>query len=230
MRLSVIIPVGENDNSWRSLIADLRHLSNEDEIIFVSNNKKLKALEKEALLPGLAVSVISSEEGRAKQLNAGARAARSDFLWFVHCDSRFSSAAVEALSRSLRASPEALHFFDLKFLADGPRMMRLTELGVWIRSRILRVPFGDQGLCLSREKFERLGGFDECSPYGEDHLFVWTAHQNGVELRAVGHSLYTSARKYESRGWASTTSKHLKLTVEQAIPELRRLLQKRSPL
>lgn len=230
MRLSVIITVGKNDDSWRSLLPDLHHLSHEDEIIFVSCDENLKNFIDEAILPCLSVSVISSDEGRAKQLNAGARAARFEFLWFVHCDSRFSVGAVEVLRGALLCAPKAVHFFDLKFLADGPRLMELTELGVWIRSRILRVPFGDQGFCVSREKFERLGGFDESAPYGEDHLFVWAAHQNGVELRAVGHPLYTSARKYKSKGWANTTSKHLRLTVKQAIPQLRRLLQKRNHL
>jgi len=222
LRLSVIIPVGKKDASWKELLPDLELLSAEDEVIFVATGLQGQKIA----VKGPKVLVVGSEEGRAKQLNAGARAAKHEALWFLHCDSRFTLEAVDGLRCSVQHRPDALHFFDLKFLRDGPALMRITELGVWIRSRILRLPFGDQGFCLSRDAFNRLGGFEEGAPYGEDHLLVWKAHQEGVEVRPVGGVLSTSARKYR-KGWARTTGKHLELTLRQAIPELRRLLEKR---
>jgi GT2 family glycosyltransferase len=230
MAFSVVIPVSESDDSWKSLAPDLRALNPEDEILFVSSQQKAFLICSDALLEGLRVSAVSSDLGRAKQLNAGARAAKNEFLWFLHCDSRFSPGALAELRRSTVSSPDALCFFDLRFLRDGPLVMKLTEIGTWIRSTILRMPFGDQGFCLSKSNFQKLGGFDERAPYGEDHLLVWKAHQAGVKLKAVGQSLFTSARKYKSNGWAATTSLHLRLTFAQAWPEFVRFLQTRRPL
>jgi GT2 family glycosyltransferase len=89
------------------------------------------------------------------------------------------------------------------------------------------MPFGDQGFCLRREIWERLGGFDTHASYGEDHLFVWKARRAGVPLRPTGGTLRTSARKYQERGWLRTTARHLHLTATQAFPEWLKLVRAR---
>ena len=226
----MIIPIANGDMAWKELIPDLRALGADDEVVFVGADQSLRLLRKNSSLESLICqqSFLSiSDMGRARQLNAGEKAARNNFLWFLHCDCRFSKEAFEALAGAFSREPEALHFFDLRFSDDGPPFMRLNELGVWIRSRMLRLPFGDQGLAISRSAFKRLGGFCESAPYGEDHLLVWRAHRAAVKLRCVGSTLRTSARKYESNGWRRTTTNHLMLTAKQAFPEFVRFLKER---
>jgi len=70
-----------------------------------------------------------------------------------------------------RYSINALHYFDLVFLDDGPALTVVNTVGVWFRSHILGLR-SDQGFCLERKLFERLDGFSEDVSYGEDHLFV----------------------------------------------------------
>jgi hypothetical protein len=122
------------------------------------------------------------------------------------------------LRAALEAQPAALCYFDLEF-EDGPRLMLLNEWGVRIRSRLLGMPFGDQGLALGKQEFESLGGFSLGAPYGEDHLLVWTARRRGMRLMPVGSRLGTSARAYREGGWGRTTARRLGLTVRQALPE-----------
>jgi GT2 family glycosyltransferase len=105
--------------------------------------------------------------------------------------------------------------------------MKLNQLGSWMRSHLGGMPFGDQGFCLRREIWERLGGFDTHAAYGEDHLFVWKARRAGVPLRPTGGTLRTSARKYREQGWLSTTTRHFQLTALQAIPEWLKLVRAR---
>lgn len=188
MAISVIIPIANGDKAWREMLPDLEALGSKDEIIFVATDRLLTSVKKERSLERLhcSYSFHLTEVGRAKQLNFGAKKAKNEFLWFLHCDSRFSKTAFDALGKSILIDPAALHFFDLKFSKDGPVLMRLNELGVWIRSRMLRLPFGDQALAMSRTVFRDLGGFRENVPCGEDHLLVWRAHQLGVGLRCVG--------------------------------------------
>lgn len=232
MGISVIIPVAEEDEAWKDLLPCLRTLSKEDEIILVSKASLSEELGSEAKRVGISCAThwAPSDVGRAKQLNTGARWAKCYFFWFLHCDSKVDKEAIEKLKVAIGHQPRSIHFFDLKFLSDGPWLTVSNGYGVWLRSHFLRLPFGDQGYCMHREVFAQLGGFCEAAPYGEDHLLIWKAHQNRVKLGCVRAPIYTSARRYRSQGWLKTTAKHLALTVRQATPELLRLIRGRVPL
>ena len=98
--------------------------------------------------------------------------------------------------------------------------------GARLRSRLLRLPFGDQALCLDSALFRRLGGYPAVER-GEDHLLVWRAHRARVPVRPVGAAVTTSSRRYLAKGWAWTTVRHVGLTVTQALPEFLALLRGR---
>lgn len=198
--ISIIIPVGPGENALEALLKDIRPIEKEAEIIVIGGSS------------------------RAKQLNEGARKAMRDFLWFLHADSKLMPKTIKALLKSLGKNPQALHYFSLRFLPDGPPFMFINEIGCWIRSRILGVPFGDQGFCVSKKTFETIGGFPENVPYGEDHLFVWRARQKKIQLRCTGASLYTSARRYAKKGWAKLTWNYACLWTRQAWPEWKKTL------
>lgn len=162
---------------------------------------------------------------RASSMNAGAMAAQGRHLWFVHADTILGTQTVGQLLRHLAIHDDALAYFDLRFDSGG--LMRLTEAGVWIRSRVFGIPFGDQALCLSAEQFKALGGYDETVPYGEDHLLVRRVHAARLQVRSIGSSVVTSARKYRDNGWLRTTFTHLCRTVSKSYPNWR-ILEPRS--
>ncbi|VAX05113.1 glycosyl transferase [hydrothermal vent metagenome] len=217
--LSIIIPLGPDEDQFGPLMADLSGLGLAAEIIVVScddNVLKEPAIE--------SVRVIKSRQGRALQQNAGAKAASREFLWFLHADSRLSERVIAALEAAIKASPRALHYYHLKFCRDGPAGMAVNEWGAWFRSEILRIPFGDQGFCLRKDIFHQIGGFPQDAPYGEDHLLVWYARQAGVKLRCTGADLPTSARKYAAHGWFALTVKYQWRWIRQALPEAYKFL------
>ncbi len=204
-----MVPIGPGESAGACLIEDLGKLDSACEIILscVHGNASTSG--------GKRIRHISGAAGRARQLNAGAAAARGDWLCFLHADSHLPPDSIARLREALNEG-DALRYFDLRFSADGPALMRLNEAGAWIRSRWLGMPFGDQGLLLPREWFERLGGFDERLDCGEDHALVWTARKAGLALRPLRAPIFTSARKYAERGWLHTTLLHLRLTAGQA--------------
>ncbi|HEY9844874.1 MAG TPA: hypothetical protein V6D03_01635, partial [Candidatus Caenarcaniphilales bacterium] len=175
--LAVIIPVAPGDIAWTRLVDDLKRLPMEAEILFVGPELPSTVIRHlfEELASSQNVSWIQVPKGRGRQLNAGAKATQKPYLWFLHADSRLREPALYALERSLKHKPDALHYFDLEFLDDGPRLTLINEIGVWFRSHVLGLPFGDQGFCLARQLFQGLGGFCEDTSYGEDHLLVWQA-------------------------------------------------------
>ena len=226
MGFSVIVPVETNDLGWKDLIKDLSFLTCDDECLFVSPEDFKEDLFELVRRNKLSCQVehLLSKKGRAIQQNVGARASKNSILWFIHCDSRIPKESFINLKRCLVADSISLYFFDLKFF-ENQKIMRLNEIGVHIRSRKFRLPFGDQAFCMSKETFKKLGGFDESLPFGEDHLLVWKAHQKKIKIKAAEASIYTSARRYQSYGWIKTTSLHFWLTLKQAAPQLYILLK-----
>lgn len=224
--VSVVIPVAPGDDDWTALLPELlAALPPGSDVVLVG------AEARPAGLPAQGARWVVAPRGRARQLNAGARAARGAWLWFLHADSRLDAGTVPALARALGTARapgvarDAVYYFDLAFLPGGPRLMRLNALGARARSRLGGMPFGDQGLCVPRRMFDQLGGFDPTLPYGEDHVFVWRARQAGVEICPAGARLWTSARRYRDAGWLRTTVRHVRLTARQAWPEWLRLVR-----
>jgi len=223
--VSVVVPVGPKETAWRRLLSDLAMLPCESEIILVGTQNEPVEL-RTIKIPQM-VRWVKTPKGRALQLNVGAKIAKRSFLWFLHADSQVDRSALRALEKALERAPNALHYFNLHFLNDGPSLMRLNTVGVWIRSHWMRLPFGDQGFCLSHFLMNQLGGFPEDAPFGEDHLLVWAAHHHGIYLKCTGASISTSARKYKQRGWGRATATTMMLTAKQAIPELVKLVKNR---
>lgn len=215
LSLSVIVPVGPGELAWRELLGDLAALADSAEFILVAPAGESPA-DSCIADHGLELPVrwLQAPRGRAAQQNAGAAAARGDVLWFLHADSRVPAETVRAAQHA--HAPGSLGYFDLHFRDDGPWLVWLNSVGARIRSRWLGLPFGDQGLLLSRRLFHALGGFDESLACGEDHALVWSARRAGVPLLPLRAPLFTSARRYREGGWLRTTLRHARLTIGQA--------------
>lgn len=213
-----MVPLAPGETAWRRLLPQLGALAGVDEILLVAVADADPTLEVEvAAIPALRVRprVLRSPRGRALQQDVGAGAARGRWLWFVHADTDFGAGVEPALARA-RVGPPALLYFDLRFASDGPRAMRVNDLGVWLRCRLFGLPFGDQALLLPAAVYRQLGGFEAEVGRGEDHALVWMAHAARVPVRPAGASVTTSARRYAGAGWLKTTLEHLRLTWTQA--------------
>ena len=220
MRLSVIVPLAPDELAWPALIAQLAALPFGSEVILVHTCTHV--LQRPQPWPHeLGFRSVSTRTGRALQQNAGARQARGRWLWFLHADSRLQATTLAALNRFLDTDSDSMGYFDLEFADDGPRLTRLNAWGANLRSRWLGMPFGDQGLLLPAARFHSLGGFDEQTPHGEDHLLVWAARHAGLRLQRIAAPIRTSARKYARQGWLRTTLRHWWLTAAQAWPAWR---------
>lgn len=211
--VSVIIPLAPKETAWRYLIKDFKYFPKNTEYIFSATVKKPSDFND--LMKNFNAKWILSPPGRAAQLNEGARHSKKQFLYFLHADSRLSEINIKALESSLNKDPHALYYSMISFFDSGI-LMKLNEFGVWIRSKIMRIPFGDQGFLLSKEIFHNLGNFTENHERGEDHYFIWKAKRNGVPIKQTDGKISTSSRKYLNDGWLKTTLRHMYLTWKQA--------------
>lgn len=225
MRISVIVPVAPSETALSDLLRDLAILPGNCEII-LALPRGAKAPESVLLASRQNIRYHAEGGGRAAQMNAAARQASGEYLWFLHADSRLDHVVITALLHQLTQFPDGLFYADLAFQGYAPTLMRINQAGVWLRSHFLGMPFGDQGFCIQRQLFNKIGGYDENLPYGEDHVFVWRARQSGIKLRPLKACITTSARKYQQHGWLKTTCQHVWLTWKQAWPEWQKLTKK----
>jgi GT2 family glycosyltransferase len=209
--LSIVVPAGPGDRAWATLFDDLPERDDVERLLVLADGDSI------AGTPALVRTLVAAA-GRARQINAGLRAARGAAVWVLHADSRVDAetfaAALRAAGRFADGDAAALCWFALGF-HDGPAAMAVNALGANLRSRWFGLPFGDQGFLAPRELFDTLGGFDECVGRGEDHAFVHAARRAGFPLRRLPGRVQTSARRYVEHGWWRTTREHLALTWRQ---------------
>lgn len=162
--------------------------------------------------------ILSSEGSRAKSLNTGTQKATRDFLWFLHADSYVMQENLTALEKSLSTTPDGLHYFNLKFDKGG--LIKLNQWGGNMRSKIFNLPFGDQGFCVSKETFEKIGNYPEDLTIAEDLKFILNAKRAGIKLKNIPSPLATSARKYKITGWLSLTLTYQKIWMGMVLKDL----------
>jgi len=221
--LSIVIPLSPDETSWVDLLDDIFNKNTVawvfDIIIVLPPEAELIDVTKWEQKQSHNIRYLKSDlSGRAVQMNMGATLSHSEYLWFLHADSRCPTPVFTALLEAVTRYPMHLLYFDLAFLDDGPWGVQLNAWGAYFRSRLLNLPFGDQGFCIKKTLFETLGGFPETVPYGEDHCLVWVARKEGISLHPIGVKLYTSARYYQA-GWLKTTVIRQWLWIKQALEQ-----------
>jgi hypothetical protein len=147
-------------------------------------------------------TVVSSPPGRGRQMNAGARAAQGECLLFLHADTRLPPGYQQEVRRVLELPGVAAGAFALAIDGAG-RGLRLVERAANLRSRLLQLPYGDQGLFLRTELFRSLGGFPAL-PLMEDVEMARRLRRRGRIVTSPLAAL-TSARRWESLGVVRAT-------------------------
>lgn len=134
---------------------------------------------------------------RAVQCNIAVRGGADEILLFLHADTILTRAGVVEMLAAMRQSNVAGGSFRFAF-SDAVGRYRVTAWGANLRSRWMRLPFGDQGIFCRRAAFERIGGFPEL-PLMDDVAFIRRLRRIGrfVLLRSP---VYTSARRVRQHG------------------------------
>lgn len=151
--------------------------------------------------------VLSLPGSRGAGLARAAAEARGEILFFLHADSRPPENALASIARSVAQGADAGAFL----LAFEPARFAMRWIAWWanVRSRVVKLPFGDQGIFCRRETYERAGGFRDL-PICDDLDLV-------VRLRRAGRFVVlpektiTSPRRYTEDGAARRVLRNWKV-------------------
>lgn len=207
--ISVIVPILNEACELPELLDSLsRQIDVTFELILCdggSSDGSQKIASDLAAVCGFSVKLIRTERGRGIQMNAGAAAAASDRLLFLHADSRFeeNDALLKAVNccRSSKSGPESFAGrFGLRFRRSRPE----RSLAYFFYEAKARLPRrdcirGDQGFLLTRSAFREAGGFDESLPFLEDIRLV-AATPPQLIWQLLPATISTSARRFECEG------------------------------
>ena len=134
---------------------------------------------------------------RGGQIRTGCEVAAGSWLLIVHADTVLAPGWSQAAARHMTDHPDRAGWFI--FALDDPRAVaRVWEVGVRLRSR-LGLPYGDQGLLISRRLYDHVGGYRDL-PLMEDLDLVRRLGRR--RLRGLGARAVTSAARYRRDGYA----------------------------
>ena len=197
--LSIVVPAL---NAAATLGPCLAAVAEADELIVVDGGS---ADGTAALAENAGARVVHSPRGRGVQLAAGAAAATGDWLLFLHSDTRLAPGWREAAERHMTRHPGQAACFRFR-LDAGERRARLIEAGVALRVRALGLPYGDQGLLISRRLYDQVGGYRPL-PLMEDVDLVGRIGRRRIGRLAT--AAVTSATRWRSGGWLRRSARNL---------------------
>jgi rSAM/selenodomain-associated transferase 2 len=191
--LSVVVPVLDEAARIARALRALAETPGIGEVIVVDGGSADRTVEIARGFPG--VRVLAAPRGRGPQMNAGARAASGPVLLFLHADVTLPADAAWHVAEALADPGVVGGAFRTWTVADGGGsllgpLLHLADL----RSRLARLPYGDQALFVRREAFWRAGGFPE-QPLMEDVELARRLRRLG-RLVTVRASVRVSGRRF----------------------------------
>lgn len=141
------------------------------------------------------IRLLSSEKGRAKQMNTGARAAKGSVLYFLHADS-FPPNNFDTDILSEVAKGNLAGCFSMKF--DSTHWW-LQLVGWFTKFSWRACRGGDQSQFITKNLFTEIGGFDENYGIYEDNILINELYARN-EFTVIPKRLTTSARLYHEKG------------------------------
>jgi rSAM/selenodomain-associated transferase 2 len=201
-RLSIVIPVFQEAYTINHALDHLINLpfSGQVDIIVVDAGPSPTTI---GAIRRTDVSKIIAPKGRGPQMNRGAAAAAGESLLFLHADTRLPHHGLESVAAALRAPRIVGGAFRLGIASPNP-FFRVIEGFANLRTRLTRIPYGDQALFFDRRFFQRIGGFADIQIM-EDVELMRRVKRGGHRIRILPSRVRTSPRRWQREGIVSCT-------------------------
>lgn len=196
--ISIIVPVYHEQNTIQKLLTHLNQIRahHNIEIIVVdgSPDKDTTSTIKEQNN----ITTLHAPLGRGSQLNAGARIAQGTILIFLHADTRLPPDAFHDIITTMQDNRIVTGCFNLKI--DSPQLRyHLLAYIISLRSKITRMPYGDQTYFMKKNYFLSIHGFPNI-PIMEDLILMKNIKKMGGRICILPSSVITSPRRWMEKG------------------------------
>ena len=203
--LSIVIPTFNEEEHLRQTLEKVGRIPH-GEVIVVDGGSRDSTAE---IAEEWGAKVIQSKPNRGRQMNLGAREASGDMLLFLHADTLLPENYSEFIQEALVDPKVAGGAFAWKVEPSTP-FLRYLERNVAWRTKIFRMPYGDQAYFVRASLFREMGGYADI-PLMEDVEFIRRLRKVG-KLAYIPQPVVTSPRRYQKRGPVRTALRN-KLTL-----------------
>lgn len=204
MAISVIIPTLNEASCIAATLAAV-HAQRPHEVLVVDGG----STDGTCAAATMADRVLRGQPGRASQMNLGAARATGDVLLFLHADCSLEEGALAEAEHCLRRHGVAAGCFTMS-VRDRGLLYRSIDLCASLRVRLTGLAYGDQGLFLHRDRFERLGGFPLLRLM-EDLFFSRELRRHG-RIVVASRRIFVSPRRWQRTGLVRQTLRNWTLT------------------
>lgn len=201
-QISIIIPTYNEAENIGELLQQLIKVLEVEIIVVDGGSSDRTPLVVADYIISYPVKLISTEPGRATQMNLGAKAAHSKILLFLHADSRLPDNFWTLITAALNQDQVVAGAFELEIRGDLWGLRLVEKLVNW-RSYVLSLPYGDQAIFIRAETFWNLGGFPNL-PIMEDFQFIRQLKKLG-KVVIIPAKVQTSSRRWQKLGVWQTT-------------------------
>ncbi len=151
--------------------------------------------------------IVTTEKGKAKQLNAAAKEAKGEVLFFVHADMVFHTDTLKAICQQMEEGFDGGGFANV----FDKHNSKIKRLGTMLNLRFLKneeqsdrnIFYGDNGIFVKKKVFEKLSGFKEL-PIMEDFDFSVRMRSRFKVRKIREPKLIVSARRHIKAGFLKT--------------------------
>jgi rSAM/selenodomain-associated transferase 2 len=212
--ISIILPVLHEADGINKIVSHIRTIDEDGaaEIIVVDGDPRgstINAIQATGIITAIA------EKSRARQMNHGAALAAGEILIFLHADTLVPAHFLERVATVMHNTRFVAGAFDLGIDSER-RIFRITEKYVFLRTRVTRVPFGDQAIFVRKEYFEKIGGYRDI-PLMEDIELMARIKRRGDRIVIIPGKVLTSARRWEREGILFNTFRNWALQILYAF-------------
>ena len=198
MKISIVTPVF-NEPRIPLFLRDLKRKCGQSvweqaEIIVVDGDPAGSTIE---LISDPAVKTGIAQKGRARQQNFGAKMAQGAVLLFLHADTRLPGNFTNLIRKTIHVGFSG-GAFDLQIDSPHPLLRFTSRIGSF-RSRITGIPYGDQGIFITRSLFEKIGGFPDL-PLMEDIALMLRIKKSRKAFTILPDKAVTSPRMWYKKG------------------------------
>jgi rSAM/selenodomain-associated transferase 2 len=197
--LSIIIPVLHEGDRIGSCLDHLARIAEDIPYEVIVSDGDPQGSTLSAIAPKLDyIAEVRSPVGRGAQLNIGAKAARGKVLLFLHVDACLPVRALHQVLETCEQQKWVGGAFDLAIASPRLSLKAIAKLASW-RSRLTRIPYGDQAIFLRRDIFEQVQGYLEI-PIMEDVALMQCLKRHGYAIEILPSAVTVSPRRWEKEG------------------------------